>query len=152
MPPYRSNRNNCIDGSRRRVYNTTRLTCPDCKGVYRNLSGLSKHRNTFHARPFGHSMTILGRQQPTTQQPQDGSTDVSQCPEPHLDDPSVLPTVHGDPENHLYEIRHKYLDGAQPSASNFSLLTQLYQDDPVISLECFSKIPTYRRLPARLPA
>ncbi|PSR76460.1 hypothetical protein PHLCEN_2v8435 [Hermanssonia centrifuga] len=48
------------DGKENRAFNPVRLLCPSCHRVLRNLSGLTKHTHTFHARPHGHTLPTHG--------------------------------------------------------------------------------------------
>ncbi len=45
-------------GKKDRAYNPLRLPCLSCHRIFRNLSGLTKHTNTYHARPHGHTLLI----------------------------------------------------------------------------------------------
>ncbi|PSS31904.1 hypothetical protein PHLCEN_2v2328 [Hermanssonia centrifuga] len=83
----------------RTPYNVDRLPCLHCKRIFRNVSGLTQHRNAHHGRPRGHLL-------PAQQQ-----HDLERQPSP-LDDIEIVPTTQ-DPDLELviYHNTHKLLNG-----------------------------------------
>ena len=83
-------------------YNPTQLQCQHCPRVFRNLSGLSKHHNTSHARPHGHVLPI---------HPENPPGDDPSIQEADNDGYHGEPADRLDPEKLYYEF-HPLLNGA----------------------------------------
>ncbi len=83
----------------RTPYNVNRLPCPHCKRIFRNVSGLTQHRNAHHGHPRGHWLPAQ-QQQP----------DLERQPSP-LDNIEIDPaTQNVDLESVIYHDVHKSLN------------------------------------------
>ncbi|PSR88457.1 hypothetical protein PHLCEN_2v5137 [Hermanssonia centrifuga] len=106
----------------RPAYNIQRLPCPSCKRVFRNTSGLTQHRHTYHSRPHGHVLPA----QPVLQ-PNNGPQSISPPP-------NNVPVNNLNPEGLYYQF-HSKLNGRPCDSSGQFLLDPNAQPLPQARLE-----------------
>ncbi len=92
-------------GKEDRAYNPLCLPCLSCHRIFRNLSGLTKHTNTYHTRPHGH--TLLIHKTAIVEEADHTNSDLDDGPQGEApgNDPQMLQ------EGQLYHLVHPVLNG-----------------------------------------
>ncbi|PSR92305.1 hypothetical protein PHLCEN_2v4726 [Hermanssonia centrifuga] len=116
-----SNRRN---GKANRVFKPLRLSCHTCHRIFRNLSGLTKHIHTFHARLHGHTLpqathrAAINNEANVTAQPLDNNPQHQV-----LKDGRLYHLVHPDMNGRPCDSKGRFLEDptSQPSCRTESI-------------------------------